>query len=91
MTLTNWTDWNTPGKFTNSIVKGVLSKGGTRTDAELSSTAVEIQFPDGKDWLRYKLSVDPIAHSATLEVCDGQYGAFEPQAVSYTEFIFRGP
>ena len=92
--ITNWSDWTAQPVFLNKIAQNVLSSGGGRVPVQLNYSIVPIQFPDtGSEYLRYRLNVSVNAAGtpfARLEVCEGQYGAFSPQAIAYTEFVFRG-
>jgi len=86
-TITNGTDWATPSVFTNLIVQDVFGAGADAVMGVVSPT----RFPNGGDWLRYRLTVNASQHSALLEVCDGQYGVFDPpQSSASTEFYFQG-
>jgi hypothetical protein len=88
--ITNWSEWTTPGIFTNDIVQGLFS--GATPNGGANGERV-IQFPNGGDWLRYRLTIQTANRdrpSALLETCDGRFGKFTPQSTSYTEFYFQG-
>ena len=89
--ITNWSEWTDPGILTNDIVQGLLV--GTMPSIGPNGER-EIRFPNGGDWLRYRLTIQvtfPDRPSALLEVSDGRFGRFNPpQSTSYTEFYFQG-
>ena len=86
--ITNWTVW-TSGNFSNDVVLGVLPSAPLTTS---TPGVLKVQFPaGGGDWLRYRISVDSVNYSVLVEVCDGQYGTFNPpHSSAYTEFYFQG-
>ena len=87
-TIMDWADWTNAATFSGSIVSNVLYSGSAQT-----GSVQAIRFPANGDWLRYKLTITAQSgtNSAMLEVCDGQYGAFDPpQSVAYTEFYYQG-
>jgi len=79
-TLTTWDSWTST--FSTKVMEGYSQSGPP------------IVFPDSSvDYLRYRLTLDssnPTRYSATLSVCDGQYGPFTAQSTFYTEFTFKG-
>ena len=87
--IDNLADWTTD--FQTNIVKDVLTVGGVPRDITVGQIDI-IRFPDGSDYLRYRLTVDASKKSALLEVEDGRYPANVLNAPSlfYTEFWYTG-
>jgi prepilin-type N-terminal cleavage/methylation domain-containing protein len=89
-TLTNWTDWC--NSFSNDVVTGVLGA----TPLIVGGGDHVVSFPEGGDVparLRYRLTISnavDLSYSASLEVCDGEFGSFRNPSVYYTEFFYKG-
>ena len=88
-TITNWDDWCDASFFCSHVRTDVLKTGLMET-----GKVTAVPFPkDGGQPLRYRLTLNTAnsnEYGALLEVCNGQSGAFDKQAVFYTEFIYQG-
>ena len=85
--MTNLGDWTT-GSFSN-IAQGVVANSPSATT---TPGVFKVRFPAiDSDWLRYRVSINEVNFSALVEVCDGEYGEFDPpHSSAYTEFYFQG-
>jgi prepilin-type N-terminal cleavage/methylation domain-containing protein len=80
--LVNWSDWSNPDTFKSVTVSNLVV-----------DTIQTVAFPEGSgQQLRYRLTLvpDTVRYPTKLEVCDGQYGAFQFQSIFYTEFVYKG-
>ena len=89
--LVLWSDWSAPATFLDKALK----VRDVATDVSLTSggTIQGVDFPKGSgQQLRYRLTIvsDGVRYPAKLEVCEGQYGAFQFQSIFYTEFVYKG-
>lgn len=95
--LVLWSNWNDPVIFsTKTLTKRDGETDDLIANASTDKTVHNVEFPIGsvpKQYLRYRLfidSTDTVRYPAKLEVCDGQYGAFQFQSIFYTEFVYKG-
>jgi len=82
-TITNWSDWCNPTRFTADVLSGLSLTTGTVTNW---------CFPAGGGGTnRYRLVIDTSdtnRYSAKLEVWSGMHGPLTYPAVFYTEFNY---
>lgn len=86
-TIQDWTNWNNQASFSAAVLGGANVVPGA---AAVTGAVTAVTFPVGGEPVRYKLVLDASSHSAMIEVCDGQYGPFDPAIITYTEFIYQG-
>ena len=85
--ITSWKDWQDLPTFQSKVITGLaVTAGGVQ----------KTEYPAGSGfYVRYLLTIEKIpgneiARSATLQVADGQYGAFVPQATFFRGFFYSG-
>jgi prepilin-type N-terminal cleavage/methylation domain-containing protein len=93
--LVLWSDWSTPATFLDKTLKvrDVSVDIPLVADGNIKGNDGSVDFPKGSGQkIRYRLTITPdgVRYPMKLEVCDGQYGAFQFQSIFYTEFVYKG-